>query len=81
MAVRDYFRKQNDNVLRSIKAKTFELANTPKLSPEFPVPAITEQLILGNLTIPEVIDAIKEPAQKIKIATGIATQIGSPGTE
>ena len=77
--IRDYFRKQNDNVLKSIKAQTFELANTPKLSPEFPIPVITEQLILGNLTIPEVIDAVKEPKQKIKIATGIATQLVMQG--
>ena len=77
--VSDYFRKKNDRVLRSIKTQTFELANTPKLSPEFPVPPITEQLILGNLTIPEVIDAIKEPGQKIKIATGIATQLVMQG--
>ena len=77
--ISDYFRKKNDNVLRSVKAKTFDLANTPKLSPEFPVPPITEQLILGNLTIPEVIDAIKEPAQKIKIATGYSHTVGNPG--
>ncbi|HLF46638.1 MAG TPA: hypothetical protein VI548_09445 [Chitinophagaceae bacterium] len=73
--IRDYIRKQNDSVLKSIKEQTFELANVPKLSPEFPIPVITEQLILGNLTIPEVIDAVKEPGQKIKIATGIATQL------
>lgn len=73
--IRDYFRKQNDNVLKSIKAKSFELANEPKLSPEFPIPVITEQLILGNVTIPEVIDAVKDSKQKIKIATGIATQL------
>ncbi len=74
-AVRDYFQKQNGNVLKSIKEQTFELANEPKLNPNFPVSPITEQLILGNLTIPEVIDAIKEPGQKIKITTGIATQL------
>ena len=77
--VRDYFRKQNDYVLKSVKAQTFEIANVPKLSPEFPIPVITEQLILGNLTIPEIIDAIKEPKQKIKIATGIATQLVMQG--
>jgi len=77
--IRDYFRKQNNNVLKSVKAQTFKLANTPKLSPEFPIPPINEQLILGNLTIPEVIDAIKEPGQKIKIATGIATQLVQQG--
>ncbi|HZI53462.1 MAG TPA: hypothetical protein VFD56_07165, partial [Chitinophagaceae bacterium] len=28
--IRDYFRKKNDHVLRSVKAQTLELANTPK---------------------------------------------------
>jgi hypothetical protein len=78
-AVRDYFRKQNDYVLKSIKAKSFDLANKPKLSPEFPIPVITEQLILDNVTIPEVINAVNDPKQKIKIATGIATQLVNQG--
>ncbi|MCY7310651.1 MAG: hypothetical protein LH619_07725, partial [Chitinophagaceae bacterium] len=78
-AVRDYFKKQNDYVLKAVKEQTFKLANVPKLSPEFPIPVITEQLILGNLTIPEVIDAVKDPGQKIKIATGIATQLVMQG--
>lgn len=78
-AVRNYFRKQNDYVLKSIKEQTFDLANKPRLSPEFPVPLITEQLLLGNLTIPEVVDAVKDPQQKITIATGIATQLVMQG--
>ena len=78
-AVRDYFRKQNDYVLKSIKAESFDLANKPKLSPEFPIPVITEQLILDNVTIPEVINAVDDPKQKIKIATGIATQLVNQG--
>ena len=78
-AVRDFFVEKNSNVLKVIKSKTFEIANEQKLSPEFPIPVITEQLILGNLTIPEVIDAIKDPEQKIKIATGITTQLVTQG--
>jgi hypothetical protein len=78
-AVRNYFRKQNDYVLKSIKENSFEIANQPKLSLEFPIPVITEELISGNVTIPEVINAIKDPRQKIKIATGIATQLVNQG--
>ena len=78
-ALRDYFRRQNDFVLKSIKEQTFEIANKSKLSLEFPVPVITQELILGNTTIPEVIDAIKDQDQKIKIATGIATQLVTQG--
>lgn len=73
--VRDYFRQQNDYVLNVMKEQTFELANAKKLSLEFVVPVITEQLILGNLTIPEAVDAVQEQQQKIRIATGIATQL------
>lgn len=78
-AVRNYFREQNGYVLKSIKTYTFDLANITKLSPEFPVPVITEQLILGNLTIPEAIAAVNDPKQKIKIATGIATHLAMQG--
>jgi hypothetical protein len=78
-AVRDYFRKQNDYVLKTIKEQTIELAGIPKLSPEFSVPVITEQLMLGNLTISEVIDGIPDLHQKIRIATAIATQLFTQG--
>ena len=72
-AVRNYFLRQNSYVLNTIKSESFELVNKSKLTPDFSVPIINEQLILGNLTIPEVLDAIKDSGQKIKIATGIAT--------
>ncbi len=72
-AVRDYLRRQNDYVLNNIKEQTFVLANTPKLSPEFSIPVIAEQLMLGNLTIPEVINAVTDTRQKIQISTAIAT--------
>jgi energy-coupling factor transporter ATP-binding protein EcfA2 len=74
-AVRNYFQRQNSYLLKTIKAKSIEIANLPKLRPQFSVPAITEQLILGITTIPEVIGAVQAPRQKIKIATGIATQL------
>lgn len=77
--VRDYFHRQNNFVLKSIKDQSFDLANKSKLSLEFPIPPITEQLISGNTTIPEVINNVKDPRQKIKIATGIATQLINQG--
>lgn len=77
--VRDYFRKQNDYVLQSIKEQSLQLVNTQKLSLEFPVPVITEQLMLGNITIPETIEAITDVPQKIRIVTGIATHLVMQG--
>ncbi len=73
--IRDYFRRQNDYVLKSIKAQSFTLANKPKLSLEFAVPPINEQLMLGMLSIPEVARAITDEHQKIKVIIGMATQI------
>jgi len=78
-AVRNYLRKQNDYVLKSIKAESLQIANKPKLSLEFPIPVLNEELIQGNLTIPEIINAIDDPLQKIRIATGIGTQLVMQG--
>ncbi|MGI8600778.1 MAG: hypothetical protein ACR2KB_16105 [Chitinophagaceae bacterium] len=78
-AVKDFLQQQNDYVLSSIKKETLEIANISKLGNEFVVPAITEQLYSENITIPEVIDGIKESKQKIKIATAIATQLIAQG--
>ena len=58
--IREYFHRQNSYVLKTIKTKSFELANVSKLRPQYPVPVIIEQLILGDVTIPEVIEAVKE---------------------
>ena len=74
-AIRNYLHRQNSYVLKTIKKESFELANKSKLAMEFLVPTISEQLILGQLTIPEVVDAVKDSSQKIKIATGIATSL------
>ena len=77
--IRDYFRRQNDYVLQSIKAQTLVLANKPRVSLEFSVPSINEQLMLGVLSIPEVAGAIKDQHQKIKVVIGIATQMVMQG--
>ena len=77
-AVRDYLQSKNDYVLKSMKSEAFELANQ-KLSLEFPIPIINELLLLGELTIPEAVDAVKDPRQKIRIVNGIATQLVNQG--
>ena len=73
--IRDYFRKQNEYLLESMKEQSFMLANKPKLSLEFSIPVITEQLMLGNLSIPEVVESIADDHQKIRVTIGIATQM------
>jgi energy-coupling factor transporter ATP-binding protein EcfA2 len=78
-AIRDYIHRQNDHVLKSIKEQSFEIASKPKLSLMYAVPVITGQVISGDVTIPEAVDAVKDPLQKIRIATGIATQLVTQG--
>jgi hypothetical protein len=72
-AIRNYFLRQNSYVLNKIKSESLLLANETKLATEFFIPIVNEQLISGKLTIPEVLDAIADSSQKIKIATGIAS--------
>ncbi len=78
-AIRNYILQQNNQVLHSIKEQGIELANKPKLSLQFPVPVITEMLISGHVTIPEMISAVKDSNQKIRTATGIATHMVMQG--
>jgi hypothetical protein len=78
-AVSDYVRRKNNYVLKSIRDQSFEIANRQKLSLMYAVPALTQEMIMGNVTISEAVDAVKEPLQKITIATGIATQLITQG--
>ena len=79
--IRGYWQRQNDYVLESIKEQSFEIANKPRLSLMYAVPVLTQELILGNVTIPEAINAVNDPLQKIRIATGIATQLITQGRD
>src|SRR5665213_61276 len=77
--IRDYMLRQNNYVLKSIKEQSFQIANKPKLSLMYAVPVLTQEIILGEVTIPEATDAVKDPFQKIRIATAIATQLVTQG--
>ncbi len=78
-AVRNYFLQKNDYVLGTIKERSFILANNKRLSPEFAVPLLTRQLVLGNTTISEIVENINDPEQKIIIVTAMATEMVSQG--
>ena len=78
-AIRNYFLQKNDHVLGTIRQSSYKLANNKRLSPEFAVPLLTRQLVLGNITIPEIAESIQDPEQKIIIVTGMATEMVSQG--
>lgn len=70
-AVSGYLKQRNNAILQDIKEQTLELARDPKLGLEFYVNVITQQLQYGNLSIPELVQSIKDPLQKIHVTIGI----------
>jgi len=78
-AVRNYFDRLNNHVLKKTKQEAFAIANLPKLKSIFSAPVLTEQLIGGDLTVPELMIHIKDPRQQARIATTIASQLVTQG--
>jgi hypothetical protein len=74
-AVKNYFDKQNNTVLKSIHQQSMVLADDPKVTIANKVKLIAEEMRLGLATVDETIDAIKDPVQKINISSGIATTL------
>lgn len=74
-ALRDYYRTQNDYVLKSIHNETLRLAANPKATYGDRVNLVVEELRLEQTTVKEVMDFIQDPAEKLHVAMGIATRI------
>ncbi|MGL6267074.1 MAG: hypothetical protein ACRC2O_04090, partial [Chitinophagaceae bacterium] len=74
-AVKNYFDKQNSTVLKSIHQESLVLVDDPKVTIANKAKLIAEEMKMGLTTVSETINAIKDSAQKINIATGIATQL------
>lgn len=74
-AVRNYYRTQNDYVLKSIHNETLRLAANPKVTYGDRISLVVEELRLEQTTVSEVINFIKDPAEKLHVAMGIATRI------
>jgi len=71
-AFKTYLDRRNVAVLESIRQQTFNLVNNPKLYFADRAKLVNEQLRSNTTTIPEVIDNVKEPMEKIVVANGIA---------
>lgn len=74
-AVRDYFRRQNDYVLKSIHEQTLVLAANPKVTYGDRINLLAEELRLGRTTVNEVANYIQDPFEKEHVTAGIATQL------
>jgi energy-coupling factor transporter ATP-binding protein EcfA2 len=72
-AVRNYFSKQNESVLKSMKAQAMQLAADPKVILANRTDLVCEELKMGLTTPQEVIGGIKDSIQKINIANAAAS--------
>jgi energy-coupling factor transporter ATP-binding protein EcfA2 len=72
-AVRDYFRRQNDYVLKAVQDETLRLAANPKVTYADRINLVAQQLKLNQTTVHEVMQFIQDPAEKQHVAAGIAT--------
>lgn len=70
-AFRDYLHKQNSYVLNSIKKESFQLANGKRVAFNEKVILLCEQLRLGQITLAEIVNGIKDPIERINVAGGI----------
>ncbi|HSF44361.1 MAG TPA: hypothetical protein VLA58_00070, partial [Chitinophagaceae bacterium] len=72
-AVRSYFDKQNESVLKAMKSKSMTLVADPKVIVANRVDLLCEELKMGLTTPAEAIDNIKDSIQKINIANSAAS--------
>jgi energy-coupling factor transporter ATP-binding protein EcfA2 len=69
------YQKQNSSVLEFIKEDTIALANRPNLVLQATVPSLVEMIVMDALTIPEILEGIRDTDQKVKVANGIASNL------
>ena len=78
--IRNYMQRQNSNVLSNLKGKTLELASNSDVTLRNRAMLICEELMLGEVTIPEVIQNIGDPVEKINVSISIASLLVYQGT-
>jgi len=74
-AFKTYLDRRNVAVIENIKEQSFTLFNNAKLSFANRAILVNEQLRSNISTIPEVIDNVKDPIEKIVMANGIAAAL------
>ncbi|SRR5579871_1297892 len=78
---RDYFRKQNAYVIHSIHQQTLSLAGNPKTDGANKAFLICEELKLGNISIDELVQSVKDSLQKIDLLGNVASQLVIQGKD
>ena len=73
--IKTYLDRRNTAVLASIKAESIQLFNNSKIAYSERAALVNEQLKLKITTIPEVIEKINDPFQKIELSNGITVAL------
>ena len=71
----EYFKQQNDFVLKEIGNKVAQLSDNSDAQIRIRAWLINEGLKAGLVTIPDVIRSIKDPIEQINMSTGVATSL------
>lgn len=71
--------QRNTAILAGLSGVSTELVNKEKLSVEYNIPVIAEQLQLGHTTIAQITNAITDKKQQININTSLAIFLGFQG--
>ncbi|MBS1976241.1 MAG: ATP-binding protein [Bacteroidetes bacterium] len=75
ISVRNYLLHQNDAVLKNIMARTLSIANNPKATYSDRVSLLCEELRMGQTTVDNILEQIKDPSEKLHISMGIASML------
>jgi len=74
-ALRNYFKQQNDYVLKEIHDEALRLAANARVTYGDRMNLIVQELQLGQTTVQEVADNIANPAEKLHVLMGMGTTL------
>ena len=78
--LKNYMQQQNSRVLDNLKEEVVELTANSDLVLRTRMMLVCEEVRLGQITIPEVVNRMQDPVEKINVAVGIATLLIYQGT-
>lgn len=77
---RNYLQRQNSHVLNNLEETTLTLASNSDVVLRNRAMLICIELRLGEITIPEVINSINDPVERIHVTVGVASLLIYQGT-
>jgi hypothetical protein len=72
---RDYLRKQNSYLIKSIHQQAIAIAGNPKVDAQNKTLLLCEELKLGNTSIDELAESVRDTIQRINLLNNLAAQL------